>query len=272
MTWTWRNILLMAGGILMLYLIGLLSIYILINPIIFKTERTNQYKTPVGARIQEIEVPLPGNQILFAHYQLPRAKPKGVILILHGANGNLDRYQYHSQIFVAKGFAVMMPDFRGFGKSRGALSENSLAEDALACLDWINKRFREDSVYLFALDFLAPVACYVNTLMPARALILSNPVYNLRHWIRDRYPAFFLPYELKYDFNLHEFLPNCLSPVFIIRPQHHSFCSKEDALKIKQILKDPNTFFQLDDLPNENMYELESYHHIIDQIIGYEGL
>lgn len=272
MTWNWKNIMLLTSGMAMLYLVGLFSLYILINPIIFKTERTRQYNAFRNNRIQEIQIPLPGEQHLIAQYHQPRSTPHGVVLLLHGAQGNLDDYQFLSQVFVSRGYAVLLPDFRGFGKSAGNLTETSLEEDALACMDWINKRFREDSILLYAMDFLSPVACYVNTMMPARMLILDNPVYGLKQWVRDRYPAFFLPYELKYDFKLYEFLPNCLSPVFVIRPQHQAYTNPMDAANIQQMLRDPSSFFQMDDQKSEKMHELESYFQIIDQIMGKDAL
>lgn len=272
MTWTWRNMILFAAAICILYLLGLMSVYILINPIVFKTERTTKYETPATTRIEHLNIQLPGDQSLSAVKYKARQPEKGIVLFLHGVRGNLDRFQMQSQLLVSRGFSVLIPDYRGFGKSKGGLTETSLTEDVTACLDWLAKRHREDSIIIYAMDFLVPVACYVNTMLPARLLILENPVYSLRSWIQFRYPAFFLPYELKYDFNTFEFLPACLSPVYIIRPSQKAACSNNEAQKLKMLLKDPETFIQLDDRPNESIYELESFQTHLDRILNFESL
>ncbi len=45
-----------------------------------------------------------------------------------------------------------------------------------------------------------------------------------------------------------------------------------DAANIQQMLRDPTSFFQMDDQKNEKMHELESYFQIIDQIMGKDAL
>ncbi|MBK9109833.1 MAG: alpha/beta hydrolase [Saprospiraceae bacterium] len=263
---------LFTAAICILYLLGLMSVYILINPIVFKTERTSKYETPSSKRIEHLEIQLPGNQHLSAVLYKTSSIQKGVILFLHGVRGNLDRFQFQSQQFVSRGYSVLLPDYRGYGKSKGELSETSLTEDVTACLDWLAKRHREDSIIIYAMDFLVPIACYVNTMLPARLLILENPVYSLRSWIKFRYPAFFLPYELKYDFNTYEYLHDCLSPVYVIRPNKKAACTLIEAQNLKLLLKDPDTFIQLDDRPNENIYELESFQNHLDRILNFESL
>ncbi|MBK8953987.1 MAG: alpha/beta hydrolase [Saprospiraceae bacterium] len=261
---------LFSSVICILYLVGVLSVYIFINPILFKTERTSQYDTPVSQRIEQMQISLPGNQELSAMLYHTRYKEKGIVLFLHGVRGNLDRFQQQSQLFLSMGYKVLLPDYRGFGKSSGQLTETSLTEDVTSCMDWLLKRYREDSIIVYAMDFLVPVACYVNTMLPARLLILENPVYSLRSWIKKRYPAFFLPYELKYDFNTDEFLHDCLSPVYILRPLQKTACTAAEAQKLKMLLKDPETFIQLDDRPNENLYDLENFQNQLERILNFE--
>ncbi|MCC6753899.1 MAG: alpha/beta hydrolase [Saprospiraceae bacterium] len=267
MRWTFRNIVLAAGGLLLLYLVGMMSLYIFINPIVFRAERTGHYKTPVSQRIREERIPLPGDQQLYAYFFAARAPHKGVVLFLHGVRGNLDRYAAQCLQFTQRGYSVLMPDGRGFGRSEGRIGESSLMEDVLACSDWLSKRFREDSLVVYAMDFMVPAACYANSIWPCRLLVLDNPVYSLRSWIRCRYPAFVLPYELKYDFNTYEYLPNCLSPVFILRPQHRAACTPEEATRLQQMLPDPGAFLQLEEAPGESPYEQEPYRRMLDQLL-----
>lgn len=268
MSWNWRKLVYLVGATFILYSVGILSVYIFINSILFKNDRTSDYHLPITNQISLVEIPLPSDQFLNAALYTPRSDSRGIVLLLHDIKGNLNRYNEQSVSLLSKGFSVLVPDYRGFGMTKGKTSENTLNEDALACMDWLNKMYREDSIYIYAMGFMAPVASYINTLLPVRLLILENPVYSLRSWIKRKYPYFILPYELKYDFNTYEFIPNCISPVYIIQSKQKANSSNTEILKLRQLLQDPSAFIQLSDEKGENIYELNQYQNYLDLILN----
>ncbi len=269
MNWSIKNILSIGATLMILYCVGVFSIYIFINGILFKTERVSQYKVQNLAHSEYIQIGLPDQQNIPALFAQPDGPEKGAVLLLHGSQGNIDRHLNLVMQFKERGLSVLLPDFRGFGKAKGSVSENSLQEDALASMDWIRKRYREDSIIIYAKDFSAASASYIASLYPCRLLILEDPVYSLRSWMRDRFTALILPYELKYDFTLSDVLPNSLVPVFIIRPQGSVNCNPKDAIKLQQLLKDPNTLIQLEKSKQESIYDLEHYNQLLDQLLRF---
>lgn len=269
MGWNFRNILYFGSAIIIIYILGVLSIYIFINSIIFTTSKTNNYDFTPSKRIQEVLIPLPEQQEIHALHCNPPQNEKGIVLFLHGAKGNLDAYYSFTSNFTSRNLSVLMPDYRAFGKSKGKVTESSLNEDALACMDWIRKRYREDSVIIYAQDFLAPVACYIASMLPCRFVVLENPVFSLRRWMRDRFPALMLPYELKYDFDISESLPNSICPVYIIQYKKSQYCNATDSKKIQMLLKDPNAMIWLDNDKNIALSDLEQYQQILDQLFSY---
>ena len=100
-------------------------------------------------------------------------------------------------------------------------------------------------------------------------MVLENPVYSLRNWVRDRYPVFILPYELKYDFNTYEYLPSCISPVYIVYSSRASQCNGTDMSNLRRLLKDQNAFLFLEQEQEERLYELEQYQNFLDQIFNH---
>lgn len=267
MSWNWRKLVYIVGATFILYSIGILSVYIFINSIIFKYDKTSNYRLPKSDYIGLVKIPLPSEQFLNAALYKPRAQPKGIVLLLHEVKGNLNRYNEQSIVFLSKGYSVLVPDYRGFGMTKGNSSESNLNEDALACMDWISKQYREDSIYIFAMGFMAPVATYINSLVPVRSLILENPVYTLKNWIKQKYPYFLLPYELKYDFNTVDFLPACMSPVYIIQSKLKANCSNDELIKLRQLLQDPSAVLQMDETKEERIYELKKYQNFLDLIL-----
>jgi hypothetical protein len=269
MKWDLRTVLYLGSGIVIIYIVGVLSMYIFINSIIFTPDRTTRYEHLPSSGMQTLQVPLPEQQYLEALLFKPPTPEKSIVLYLHSVKGNLDDHYTSAIRFTSRFASVLMPDYRGYGKTPGHVSETSLNEDALACMDWIRKRYREDSVIIYAQDFMAPVACFISTLVPCRFVILENPVFSLRNWMRNKFPALIQPYELKYDFNLYESMPSSIAPVFIIQSQNSRYCSDEDAKRLQMLLKDPNAIVWLDNDKNIDIGELEQYAQILDQLFSF---
>ncbi|MFZ1255116.1 MAG: alpha/beta fold hydrolase [Saprospiraceae bacterium] len=269
MNWTIRNIILSFGAILILYIVGVLSLYIFIDSILFRTERTNNYNFTNSKRKEEVQISIPEQSVIYAALCKPTGKEKAMVLYLHGAQGNINKHLSFCENFTSRGASVLIPDFRGFGKSSGSVTESSLNEDAISAMEWIRKRYREDSIIIYAKDFSANAACYLASMLPCRFVVLENPVYSLRRWMRDRFPALALPYELKYDFNTYDYLPNSISPVYILQSKSNANCSQSDAKKLQDLLKDPNTLIWLENNKNESIYELEQFQGALDQLFNF---
>lgn len=269
MRWNLRNILYFGSAITAIYILGVLSMYIFINSILFTTNKTNSYEFILSDKMQEVVIPLPEHAEIHSLLINPPEKEKAIVLFLHGVKGNLDAYYSFSSNFTTRNLATLMPDYRGYGKSKGIVNEYSLEEDALASLEWISKRYRDDSIIIYAQDFLAPAACYIAGILPCRFVILENPVYSLRRWMRDKYPALMLPYELKYDFNTYEAIPNSLCPVYIIQSRNSPYCNLADAKKLQMLLKDPNAILLMDNAKNIDLSEFDQYQQILDQLFNF---
>ena len=62
---------------------------------------------------------------------------KGTILYFHGNAGSLDSWGHVAREFVDLGYDVLLPDYRGFGKSTGPFSEEALYADARFLYDFL---------------------------------------------------------------------------------------------------------------------------------------
>lgn len=83
------------------------------------------------ADVVEHFVDVPGARLSAA--QLKLADPRGVVFFLHGNSGNLQRWLAGIDAFRELNFDVVMFDYRGFGKSGGAIeSEAQLLADVRA--------------------------------------------------------------------------------------------------------------------------------------------
>jgi len=75
-------------------------------------------------------------------------EPKGCIIYFHGNTGDLSRWGAHAEDFRKLGYAVIMIDYPGFGKSRGHLSENQISKFALRVYGWTRTKFTADQIVI----------------------------------------------------------------------------------------------------------------------------
>jgi predicted alpha/beta hydrolase len=70
------------------------------------------------------------------------AAPQGdiVTVFFHGNGGNLTHRIEHMRAIVAAGSSLLIPDYRGYGKSEGKPSESGLYADADAAYQWLLDR------------------------------------------------------------------------------------------------------------------------------------
>lgn len=86
-----------------------------------------------------------GAQLHALHFTVP--KPEGAVLYLHGNTGSLRRWGKRAPRFTTLRHAVLMPDYRGYGKARVS-SEAALHADALAWFDRLAEQYGEENVVI----------------------------------------------------------------------------------------------------------------------------
>lgn len=67
----------------------------------------------------------------------PSGEAKGATLFLHGNAGNVTHRGTHIEQLRRAGSAVLVVDYRGYGRSEGSPSEQGLLRDARAGYDWL---------------------------------------------------------------------------------------------------------------------------------------
>ncbi|MBK6698343.1 MAG: hypothetical protein IPG55_00275 [Saprospiraceae bacterium] len=64
---------------------------------------------------------------------------------------------------------------------------------------------------------------------------------------------------MKYDFNVYEYLPNSISPTYILQSNRSRECTPEEAIQLQQLLTDPNNMIPIDQEQNVDIYETTDY-------------
>jgi len=144
-------------------------------------------------------------------------KPKGLVVYYHGKGANIaNKGAFVSKTFTKRNYDVIMMDYRGFGKTRGVLSEKLLLDDALHVYREMVPLYENIVVYGCSLG--TSVATYVASRSTPKCLILESPYTNmvdLGKFTKPYIPRWVVKAIVKYPLQTNLFILDVTVPVHI---------------------------------------------------------
>ncbi len=123
-------------------------------------------------------------------------EPGPAVLVLHGNASNRSHAAPFARHLARAGYAVLVPDYRGYGGNAGQPSEHGLLADARAALNWLRTNGEIDPARIayFGESLGTAVAVALAVEQPPAALVLRSPFTSIPDVAWDRYPIY--PYRL----------------------------------------------------------------------------
>ncbi|MCZ4408985.1 alpha/beta fold hydrolase [Cryomorphaceae bacterium 1068] len=154
-----------------------------------------------------------GGRIHALHIKV--ANPRGCILYFHGNTGHITRWGPIAEELTSFGFDVLVPDYRGYGKSHGIRSQETLCADALLCYDYLKKSYPENMICLYGRSLGSAMASWLAGRTNSGGVILETPFNNLRDVAAYHTKIIPVGVLLKYGFRNELHLKHCKSPILI---------------------------------------------------------
>jgi fermentation-respiration switch protein FrsA (DUF1100 family) len=126
-------------------------------------------------------------------WYLPPKEPTAVVLHIHGNAGNLSHRAYlASQLQQRCGAAVMIFDYRGYGRSEGRPTIEGLLQDARAARAHLAERqgIEEQQIVLIGESLGGAIAVDLAASDGARGLVLESTFSSLRDVAKANFPEF----------------------------------------------------------------------------------
>ena len=100
------------------------------------------YTTPaqLGVRAEDVQIATADGSRLHGWFLPAVGKAKGTVLHLHGNAANVSNHLPLVSWLPARGYNVLMIDYRGFGRSEGKPSLDGIVDDAAAALTYLRAR------------------------------------------------------------------------------------------------------------------------------------
>lgn len=169
---------------------------------------------------------------------VPGSQPVAV-LWLHGNAGNIGtRVPWIRDLHRATGFAILIVDYRGYGRSEGTPSEAGLYRDAEAALAYLRAepRVDPDRIVYFGRSLGSAVAVELAAREPPMALVIESPFPSLR-WLADAvYPWLPLTRWLHDRYETERRARAVTAPALVIHGERDEIVPLEGAQRVADAL------------------------------------
>ncbi|MHB8780463.1 MAG: alpha/beta hydrolase [Candidatus Geothermincolia bacterium] len=171
----------------------------------------------------------------------PEAGP--VILYLHGNAQEAYSWSLVHRDLATLGCRMLLPDYRGYGKSEGYPHEAGLYLDAAAALSWLEERGVEQrQVVVFGKSLGGGVACELAQARPLRGLVLESTFTSLASIARNLMPLP-LPVELPETYPSLERLARKACPLLLIHGSHDELIPLDEGLRLFEAAPEPKELY-----------------------------
>lgn len=198
------------------------------------------------------------------------SEPRGTVLYFHGNTGNLKRWGRRAERFTGLGFSVLMPDPRGYGKSRGGSSEAALLADAMAWYDHLKLACAEGAIVLYGCSLGCALAIPVAAQRDPRMLLLETPFANLTDVARSYLPI--LPYRLllRYPFRNDETVRGVRCPTYIFHGRRDQVVPYTSALKLYAAIPTavPRELFTFPRASHHDLYRFARFRNVLKRLLN----
>ena len=251
----WLNIL------LAIYLLGGVAIFFFQDRILFHPEkkaRNANYNFTIP--FKEVNVALDGKDNLnIIQFIPPDSLPKGVVLYFHVNKKNISWYAANAPLFTKNGYEVWMPDYPGYGKSTGTLTESRLYEYAMQLYIMARSKYDADSIVLYGKSLGTGIASWLASKKSCRQVILESPYYSMTSLAAHYFPIYPVSKLLKYKLPSYEYLSIVNAPITIFHGTADKVIPYSNALQLKKVLKPTDKFITItngghNDLPQSPVF------------------
>jgi uncharacterized protein len=192
---------------------------------------------------------------------------KGIVIYYHGNMENINHYASFAKPFTNNGYEVWMPDYPGFGKSTGVLTESKLYLQALYVASTVEKRISNDSIIIYGKSLGTGIASYVASSIKAKKLILETPYYSIPSMFACY--AFIYPTNLlsKYKIPTYEYLQKVNYPIAIFHGTKDGIIPYSNAKRLEKYLKPTDKFITIGGADHININSTEMYFKVINLLL-----
>jgi len=147
-------------------------------------------RTPaaIGSAFEDLELRTVDGAFVHA-WHVKAERPRGIVVVCHGNAGNIENRLSLAETFRLLDYDVLLFDYRGYGRSRGTLSEEGTYLDGIAALDHaVARGFEPRRIVLYGESLGGAVAIELARRRPCAAVVVEDTFTSLADVGAEVYP------------------------------------------------------------------------------------
>jgi uncharacterized protein len=273
-----RGIMTMLISILMLLIggyIGLGALLYFMQPKLVYYPLRDIPTTPRDFRVAYEDVVITTDDgVKLNGWYVPAQNSSGLtVLFCHGNGGNIAYYLDTINILHEMGVNSFIFDYRGYGLSEGAPSEEGTYADAYAAYQWLicQKQCEPNTIVLFGRSLGGSIAAQLASKTAVRGLWLESAFTSYADMAAHHYPYFPVRRLCRYKYDTLAYLGNVRCPIIVVHSPDDEIVPFEMGQHLYEMAGEPKQFVQISGSHNEGF--IESGSRYIDPIRNWlEGL
>lgn len=228
--------------------------------------------TPAQAGLPYDDIQLAtGDGISLHGWFIPASQARGTVLFLHGNAGNISHRIDSLQMFHRLGYATLIFDYRGYGASTGAPSEQGTYRDAEAAWRYLTEQRRIPScrIVLFGESLGGAVASWLAVRHKPAALVIASGFTSVPDLARHFYPYLPVRWLAHIRYDVRENLRAVAVPVLIAHSPEDEIIPFEHGQALYAAANPPKRFLELAGGHNDGfIFMRESWVSALEDFLG----
>jgi fermentation-respiration switch protein FrsA (DUF1100 family) len=199
-----------------------------------------------GLRFESVEIRTADGETLAAWW-VPAENARGTVLFFHGNAGNISHRIDYLQMFNRLRHSTLIVDYRGYGRSTGAPSEEGTYRDAEAAWDHLRhaRQAQPRDVVLAGESLGGAVATWLAVKAGPRAVVLLSTFTSVDDLGAQVY--WFLPVRLlsRFGYDNLENLKRIRAPVFVAHSRDDDIVPYTHGRKLFEAANEPKAFLEM---------------------------
>lgn len=208
----------------------------------------------------------PGVNINGIHFRI--TAPKGVVIYLKGNSKSLKGWGKFAVDFTRLGFDVLMVDYRGFGKSTGKRSEESIKDDLQYVYDKVREQVPEKYIILYGRSLGSGFAAKLASINHPRMLVLESPYYSLAKVTKRYIPFMPVSLILRFPIRTYKWLKYVDCPVKIIHGTNDKLIPFSTAVSLSKVNPENTRLYSVIGGGHNNLHTFEEYHRMLEEALN----
>jgi hypothetical protein len=256
----------MLTTVALAYLALCTAVYFLQERLIFQPEELpRDFRFNFPGAFDEHRIVVDGAELSALWFRAQQAK--GTVFYLHGNAGSLRQWGEVASSFTDRGYDAFILDYRGYGKSTGAIaSEDQLHADVAASYDYLLRHQPVRPVYIYGRSLGTGLAVELARRHPPQALLLESPYVSLAWLARRHYP--WLPHTLlRYQLPSDKRLPQVRAPVHFFHGGNDTTIPVQATHELAVLVNGAKSLTIIDSASHNDVRHAKAYNTALDQVL-----